>query len=124
MSEQEKLNVSSHSYMRPDPTFSPFISCKGPLSKQYADSLNNPVHVVCSLWVPLPYLEQMLCSLHIFYFLNLENLGNAFSLRVFNFGLAMHRIYVALEQEKNFFYCFVFETGWSHFEALVSLELM
>lgn len=70
-----------------------------------------------------PYLEQMHCSLHIFYFLDLENLGNAFLLRVFNFGLSVHRIYVALE--KNFFIVILFfETGWSHYEALVSLELM
>lgn len=71
-----------------------------------------------------PYLEQMHCSLHIFYCLDLENLGNAFPLCVFNFGLAVHRVYVALEQKKKKNYCFVFETGWSHFEALVSLELM
>lgn len=70
-------------------------------------TLNNPVHVVCSLWVPLPYLEQILRSLYIFYFLDLENLGNAFPLRVFNFGLAVHRIYVALEQEKKFFFFIV-----------------
>lgn len=110
MPEQEKLNVSSHSYMRPDPTFSPFISCKGSLSKQCAvKTLNSPVHVVCSLWAP--YLEQRHCSLHIFYCLDLENLGNAFPLCVFNFGLAVHRIYVVLEQKKKIIVLFLRQDG-------------
>lgn len=66
--------------------------------------------VQCRLWIiqfmlfahsGFPYLEQMHCSLHIFYCLDLENLGNAFPLCVFNFGLAVHRVYVALEQKKK-----------------------
>lgn len=49
--------------MRPDPTFSPFISCKGSLSKQCAvKTLNSPVHVVCSLWAPLPGAKALFAS--------------------------------------------------------------
>lgn len=74
-------------------------------------TLNNPVHVVCSLWVPLPGANASFAS----YFLFLRKPWQCFSSSCFQLWSSCASNLCGLEQEKKFFllsFCFWDRMVW------------